>query len=104
MSRSIFIAAMLASSILGGAVSHAQSGDATKCGPVAYDSAKQTYVGIPCNSAATPTQNGAVAPANQNSASAPAKKCGAYDSASQTYVGLPCAAGTTDENPAGRSQ
>jgi len=40
MSRSIFIAAMFASSILGVAVSHAQSGD-TKCGPVAYDTASR---------------------------------------------------------------
>ena len=61
MTRSLFIAAVLASSIVGIAGSQAQSGD-TKCGPVAYDSAKQTYVGIPCT------------------------------------------AGTTDENPAGRSQ
>ena len=101
MTRSLFIAAVLASSIVGIAGSQAQSGD-TKCGPVAYDSAKQTYVGIPCSSAATPNAGAA----NSNTAAAPKQKCGpvAYDQASQTYVGIPCTAGTTDENPAGRSQ
>ena len=101
MSRSLFIAALLTSSIMGIVVCHAQSGD-TKCGPVAYDSAKQTYVGIPCSSAATPNSTDP----NANTAKAPAQKCGpvAYDAASQTYVGIPCTAGTTDENPAGRSQ
>ena len=97
MTRSMFIAAVFVSSILGVTVSNAQSGSDTKCGPVAYDVAKQTYVGIPCTGASSQASN---------SAAAPAQKCGpvAYDAASQTYVGIPCAAATTDENPAGRSQ
>ena len=100
MSRSLFLVALLASSLTGVA-SHAQSGDA-KCGPVAYDQAKQTYVGIPCTSPSAPGPG----TANSNTAAAPKQKCGpvAYDQASQTYVGIPCAANTTDENPAGRTQ
>ena len=91
MTRMLFVSAFIVGSAMGLSGSYAQSSSDSKCGPVAYDQAKQTYVGIPCNNAATP-------PAQQ--------KCGpvAYDQASQTYVGVPCPQGTTDENPAGRSQ
>jgi hypothetical protein len=90
MSRMLFVSAFIVGSAMGLAASHAQSASDSKCGPVAYDQAKQTYVGIPCNAATPPAQ----------------QKCGpvAYDQASQTYVGVPCPQGTTDENPAGRSQ
>ena len=99
MTRMFFIAALLASSAIGVVAANAQSTSDTKCGPVAYDQAKQTYVGIPCN--------GGQATSGQTTDTAHApQKCGpvAYDQASQTYVGIPCAAATTDENPAGRSQ
>jgi hypothetical protein len=100
MTRMLFVSAFLAASAMSFGVSNAQSSSDTKCGPVAYDQAKQTYVGIPCNSAATPS-----APAG-TTASSGAQKCGpvTYDQASQSYVSLPCVAGTTEENPAGRSQ
>lgn len=103
MSRMLFVSAFIVGSAMGLAASHAQSASDTKCGPVAYDQAKQTYVGIPCNSASTPNAPGA---ADSQAASTPAQKCGpaAYDQASQTYVSIPCVAGTTEENPAGRSQ
>ncbi len=48
MSRTLFIAALFASSALGLVAANAQSAGDSKCGPVAYDSAKQTYVGVPC--------------------------------------------------------
>ena len=103
MSRMFFVSAFLVASAMSLGVSNAQSSSDTKCGPVAYDQAKQTYVGIPCNSAATPT-----APAGTTASSAPSatQKCGpvTYDQATQSYVSLPCVAGTTEENPAGRSQ
>ena len=102
MTRMLFVPAFLAALAMSLGVSNAQSSSDTKCGPVAYDQAKQTYVGIPCNSAATPN-----APAGTAASSGPSTaKCGpvAYDQASQSYVSLPCVAGTTDENPAGRSQ
>jgi len=90
MTRMLFVSAFIVGSAMGLTASYAQSSSDSKCGPVAYDQAKQTYVGIPCNGATPPAQ----------------QKCGpvAYDQASQTYVGIPCPQGTTDENPAGRSQ
>jgi hypothetical protein len=90
MTRMLFVSAFIVGSAMGLASGYAQSSSDSKCGPVAYDQAKQTYVGIPCSSATT----------------TPQQKCGpvAYDQASQTYVGVPCPQGTTDENPAGRSQ
>jgi hypothetical protein len=103
MTRMFFASAFLVASAMSLGVSNAQSSSDTKCGPVAYDQAKQTYVGIPCNSAATPS-----APAGTTASSGPSatQKCGpvTYDQASQSYISLPCVAGTTDENPAGRSQ
>lgn len=103
MTRMLFVSAFLVASAMSLGVSNAQSSSDTKCGPVAYDQAKQTYVGIPCNSAATPN-----APAGTTASSGPSatQKCGpvTYDQASQSYVSLPCVAGTTEENPAGRSQ
>ena len=95
MSRTLLLAALFASSAIGIAAANAQSPGDSKCGPVAYDSAKQTYVGVPCTQ-----QN------NQNTNASNSKKCGpvAYDVASQTYVGVPCSSNTTDENPAGRTQ
>jgi hypothetical protein len=103
MSRLFFVSAFLVASAVSLGVSNAQSSSDTKCGPVAYDQAKQTYVGIPCNSAATP---GAPAGTTASSAPSAAQKCGpvTYDQATQSYVSLPCVAGTTEENPAGRSQ
>ena len=76
-------------------VASAQTQGDSKCGPVAYDAAKQTYVGVPCTQ-----QN------NQSTNATGGKKCGpvAYDVATQTYVGVPCSANTTDENPAGHTQ
>jgi hypothetical protein len=90
MSRMLFVSAFIVGSAMGLAAGQAQSPSDSKCGPVAYDQAKQTYVGIPCSSATAQ----------------PAQKCGpvAYDQVTQTYVGIPCPQGTTDENPAGRSQ
>jgi hypothetical protein len=104
MTRMLFVSAFIVGSAMGLAASHAQSSSDTKCGPVAYDQAKQTYVGIPCNSASTPSAPGAAD--SSQTAGKLAQKCGpvAYDQASQTYVSVPCVAGTTDENPAGRSQ
>jgi hypothetical protein len=103
MTRMLFVSAFLVASAMSLGAGNAQSSSDTKCGPVAYDQAKQTYVGIPCNSAATPT-----APAGTTASSAPSatQKCGpvTYDQATQSYVSLPCVAGTTEENPAGRSQ
>ncbi|GEP59666.1 hypothetical protein [Reyranella soli] len=103
MTRMFFVSAFLVASAISLGVSNAQSPPAAKCGPVAYDQASQTYVGIPCNSAATPE-----APAGKTASSGTAttQKCGpvTYDQATQTYVSLPCVAGTTEENPAGRSQ
>lgn len=102
MSRMLFVSAFFVASAVSLGVSNAQSASDTKCGPVTYDQAKQTYVGIPCNSAATPNApGGATASSGQSAA-----KCGpaTYDQASQTYVSIPCVAGTTEENPAGRSQ
>ena len=80
MTRLFFVSAFLVASAVSLGVSNAQSSSDTKCGPVAYDQAKQTYVGIPCNSAATPS-----APAGTTASSAPsAAKCGpvTYDQAS----------------------
>ena len=103
MSRMLFVSAFLVASAVSLGVSNAQSASDTKCGPVAYDQAKQTYVGIPCNSAATPE-----APAGKTASAGTAtnQKCGpaSYDQATQSYVSIPCVAGTTEENPAGRSQ
>ena len=103
MTRMLFVSAFLVASAMGFGVSNAQSQPGTKCGPVTYDQASQTYVGIPCNSAATPE-----APAGKtaSSGSSAAQKCGpaTYDQATQSYVSLPCVAGTTEENPSGRSQ
>ena len=103
MTRMLFVSAFLVASAVSLGVSNAQSASDTKCGPVAYDQAKQTYVGIPCNSAATPE-----APSGKTASSGAAtnQKCGpaTYDQATQTYISLPCVAGTTEENPAGRSQ
>ena len=64
MTRILFVSAFIVGSAMGLASGYAQSTDSSgsKCGPVAYDQNKQTYVGIPCPQ------------------------------------------GTTDENPAGRSQ
>jgi len=109
MTRTLFVSAFIVASALSVGASQAQSPNAatTKCGPVAYDQASQTYVGIPCNSAATPAAPGADnAATSGQAASKPAAKCGpaSYDQATQTYVSLPCVAGTTEENPAGRSQ
>jgi hypothetical protein len=110
MTRMLFVSAFIVASALSVGASHAQSPSAasTKCGPVAYDQASQTYVGIPCNSAATPAAPGAASPTTSGQvAGQPAtQKCGpaSYDQATQTYVSLPCIAGTTEENPAGRSQ
>lgn len=103
MTRMLFVSAFLVASAVSLGMSNAQSSSDTKCGPVAYDQAKQTYVGIPCNSAATPS---APAGTTTSSGQPTTQKCGpvAYDQASQTYVGLPCVAGTTEENPGGRSQ
>ena len=103
MTRLFFVSAFLVASAVSLGVSNAQSASDTKCGPVAYDQAKQTYVGIPCNSAATPNAPAGTASSSGQSA---AQKCGpvTYDQASQSYVSLPCVAGTTEENPAGRSQ
>ena len=83
MTRLFFVSAFLVASAVSLGVSNAQSASDTKCGPVAYDQAKQTYVGIPCNSAATPS-----APAGTTASSAPsAAKCGpvTYD---QTSLGV----------------
>ena len=110
MTRMLFVSAFIVASALSVGASHAQSPSAagTKCGPVAYDQASQTYVGIPCNSAATPAAPGAEIPTTfgQAASKAGTQKCGpaSYDQATQTYVSLPCVAGTTEENPAGRSQ
>ena len=103
MTRLFFVSAFLVASAVSLGVSNAQSSSDTKCGPVAYDQAKQTYVGIPCNSAAT---SSAPAGTTASSGQPAAQKCGpvTYDQASQSYVSLPCVAGTTEENPAGRSQ
>jgi hypothetical protein len=91
MSRTLFIAALLTSSAFGIIAANAQSTGDSKCGPVAYDASKQTYVGVPCT---------------QDTQAQGSKKCGpvAYDAATQTYVGIPCAANTTDENPGGRTK
>jgi len=92
MTRILFVSAFIVGSAMGLASGYAQSTDSSgsKCGPVAYDQVKQTYVGIPCTTATPPAQ----------------QKCGpvAYDQVTQTYVGIPCPQSTTDENPAGRSQ
>ena len=103
MTRLLFVSAFVIASAMSLGVSDAQSSSDTKCGPVAYDQAKQTYVGIPCNSAATPS---APAGTTASSGQSTTQKCGpaTYDQASQTYVSIPCIAGTTEENPAGRSQ
>ena len=95
MTRILFVAALCASSALGLVAASAQTQGDSKCGPVAYDAAKQTYVGVPCTQ-----QN------NQSTNATGGKKCGpvAYDVATQTYVGVPCSANTTDENPAGHTQ
>lgn len=101
MTRMLSVSAFLVASAVSFGVSNAQSSSDSKCGPVAYDQAKQTYVGIPCNSAATP---GAPTGATASSGQPAAQKCGPaiYDQASQNYVNVPCIAGTTEENPAGR--
>jgi len=103
MPRILFVSAFLVASAMSLGVSSAQSSSDAKCGPVAYDQAKQTYVGIPCNSAATPS---APAETTASSGQPTTQKCGpaTYDQASQSYVSIPCIAGTTEENPAGRSQ
>jgi hypothetical protein len=103
MTRMLFASAFLVALAVSLGVSNAQSSSDAKCGPVAYDQAKQTYVGIPCNSAATPN---APAGTTASSGQQATQKCGpaTYDQASQSYVSIPCVAGTTDENPAGRSQ
>ena len=109
MTRTLFVSAFIVASALSVGASYAQSPSAatTKCGPVAYDQASQTYVGIPCNSAATPAAPADnAATSGQAASKSAAQKCGpaSYDQATQTYVSLPCVAGTTEENPAGRSQ
>ena len=107
MTRMLFVSAFVVAAAVSVGASQAQS-PTTKCGPVAYDQATQTYVGIPCNSAATPAAPGAdsAAPSGQVAGKAATQKCGpaTYDQATQTYVSIPCVAGTTEENPAGRSQ
>jgi hypothetical protein len=77
MTRMLFVSAFVAASALSVGASHAQS-PGTKCGPVAYDQASQTYVGIPCNSAATPAAPGADNPATSGQAASKpaAQKCG----------------------------
>lgn len=73
MTRMLSVSAFLVASAVGFGVSNAQSSSDSKCGPVAYDQARQTYVGIPCNSAATPA-----APTGTTASSGrpAAQKCG----------------------------
>ena len=88
---SILASALLGASLVGVVAVNAQQPATSGCGPEVYNTATQTYTGVPCN-----TGEDKAAVSGAGGTAAPCKP-EAYDQASQTYVGVPCVAGTTYE-------
>src|SRR5215470_2412098 len=89
----------VASMAIGAAAAYAQTAapqSQTNCGIETYSVDKQAYVTVPCTGEQATSQT-SKAPGQSN--------CGieTYSVDKQAYVSTPCAAGTTYENPSGKS-
>ena len=93
----LMIAAGAALALSAAAAAHAQTTSQSNCGIETYSVDKQAYVTVPCTGDQQSGSQTAKAPGSQN--------CGieTYSVDKQAYVGTPCPAGTTYENPSGKS-
>jgi hypothetical protein len=92
----------LAGLTLGAAAAYAQTATQgqSNCGIETWSTDKQTYVTMPCNSAAG-GQSGQAVSGGKASGGSASSNCGieTWSTDQQTYVSTPCPGGTTYENP-----